>query len=178
MRRSTNIQRIAALLFVLASLQACASGTQLISEPADASAVTGVYTLYLYGCRYPDDLENVAFLVSERSKYPFEIYALDSRYKVKKGLPAREALAQADKFVKCSFHDTSGTQLRRIPDGSGGAIGFELKPLYLPYQVGEADVLLIGYSLKNGAVRTTIRLDPDVEKNQDASGDRGDRSGK
>lgn len=104
MAKVGTILSAAAVLLALSTLQASAADKQLKTESAGQAAITGAYTVLLYGCRYPDDIENAAILVSEGSKYPLEIYALDTRYKVKKGLDAQKALAEANAFVKCGVH--------------------------------------------------------------------------
>lgn len=153
----------AVLLLALSMSQASAAGKQLKTESAGQAAITGSFTALLYGCRYPDDIENAAILVAEGSKYPLEIYAPDTRYKVKKGLDAQKALAEANAFVKCGVHTVWQTQIRRILDDDGGTVGYEVRPLYFPYDVGAADVLLISYALKDGRVMAYIRLTPEME---------------
>ncbi len=110
-----------------------------------------------------DDIENAVIPVPEESGYPVEIYALDTRYKVRKDLDAQKALAEANAFVKCGVHAVWQTQMRRIQDDNGGTIGYEVRPLYFPYDVGAADVLLISYALKGGKVSAYIRLTPEME---------------
>jgi hypothetical protein len=132
-------------------------------EPAKPSEVTGTYTLLLYGCRYPDDLENVALLDKEGDPYTIEIYAPDSRYKVKTGLTAEEALKQAEQFVKCSVH-YQGTRFSKIPDPAGGIAGYEARGLYSPIRFGMYDVLNVQYVVRDDKIVVYIKLDPDVEK--------------
>ena len=163
MTKVRTILVAAALLLALSAPQAFAAGKQLKTESAGQAAITGNYTVLLYGCRYPDDIENAAILVSEGSRYPVEIYAPDTRYKVKKGLDAQKDLAEANEFVRCSVRRVWQTQIRRILDDADGAIGYEVRPLYYPYDVGSADVLLISYALKGGKVRAYIRLTPEME---------------
>ena len=163
MTKVRTILAAAVLLLALSAPQAFAAGKQLKTESAGQEAITGNYTVLLYGCRYPDDIENAAILVSEGSRYPVEIYAPDTRYKVKKGLDAQKALAEANEFVKCSVRRVWQTQIRRILDDADGTIGYEVRPLYYPYDVGSADVLLISYALKGGKVRAYIRLTPEME---------------
>jgi len=43
-----------------------------------------------------------------------------------------------------------------------------VRPVYFPYDVGAADVLLISYSLKGGKVRVHIRLTPEMENRRDS----------
>lgn len=174
-----NLFRMAAFLVIVAALQACVAGKQLVTTGADPRAIAGTYTLLLYGCHYPDDIKNVAVLLDERSRYPLEIYDLDTSYTVKKGVPAQEALKEADSFLRCTTHRIWQMQLRRIPDDSGGTIGYEVRPLYAPYEFGFPDVLMISYSLRNGKVRTYIRLDPNVEREIESSGsDKSSRDNK
>ena len=143
MKRNQTIQSAALTLLLTAMLTACMAGKRVDTTAAEPTTVTGTYTLLLYGCHYPAEVDNVAILVAENSKYPLEIYDLDTSYRVKKGVPAQQALTEADSFVRCSTYRIWQTQLRRIPDGSGGTVGYELRPLYLPYEFGFPDVLLI-----------------------------------
>ncbi len=140
-----------------------AEGKELRTEPAGRENINGSFTAYLYGCRYPDDIENAAILVSEGSRYPLEIYSPASRYKVKKGLSAQQALAEAKAFVKCGVHTVWQTQVRKILDDKGGIVGYEVRPLYYPYEVGSADVLFISYALKSGMITAYIRLSREME---------------
>ncbi len=158
------------LLMLGVVLTACVPGKQLLARAADPAEVKGAYTLLLYGCHYPGDIKNDAILVAEGSRYPLEIYDLDTSYKVKKGVPARQALSEADSFVRCSTHRIWQTQLLRIPDDSGGTIGYEIRPLYLPLEFGVPDVLMVSYALKDGTVRAYIKLDPNVEKELEDTG--------
>ncbi|MGE5172289.1 MAG: hypothetical protein ACM3MD_00515 [Betaproteobacteria bacterium] len=172
-----NIQYTGAMLLMLgAILTACVPGKQLITRPADPAEVKGTYTLLLYGCHYPADIKNVAILIDEGSRYPLEIYDLDTSYKVKKGVPAQQALSEADSFVRCSTHRIWQTHLLRIPDDGGGTIGYEIRPLYLPLEFGLPDVLRVSYALKDGMVRAYIRLDPNVEKELEESGSKKQNS--
>lgn len=168
----------AAFLILAAALAGCMAGTQLYPSAADTAAVEGSYTLMLYGCHYPEDITNLAILVSDSSKYPVEIYDIDTSYKVEKEVPAQQALQRADSFLKCTTHRIWQTVIRRIPDDRGGTIGYEVRPLYFPLEFGQADVLLTSYSLRDGKVKAYIRLDPDVENMLNGSGDTNERDHK
>jgi len=170
MKKPKSIVSMTFTLFLAVLLQSCASGLHLLSMPAEPADIGGTYTLLLYGCHYPNDVKDVALLVDEGSKYPLEIYDIDTSYKVKKGVPAKQALSEAESFIRCSTHRVIGTQIRRIPDGSGGTIGFEVRPLYFPLDFGFPDIMLITYTLKDGTVRSYIRLDPNVESAIESSG--------
>jgi len=167
MKQLKNMIGFSALLLVTILLQSCMTGTQLITTPVDQKLISGTYTLLLYGCHYPDQIENVAILVDDNSKYPLEIYDIDTSYKVKKGVPAQQAITEADSFVRCSMHAVWQTQITRIPDDSGGTIGYEVRPLYKPIEFGMPDVLLISYSLKDGKVRAYIRKSSQVRDHGD-----------
>jgi hypothetical protein len=175
-----NLGKKGSILFILilaAGIQACVPGNQLWTSAAAPDEVKDTYTLLLYGCHYPAQINNVAILVAGNSKYPVEIYDLDTSYKLKKNVPAPQALAEADSFVRCSTYRIWQTQLRKIPDDSGGTIGYEVRPLYIPYEFGMPDVLQISYSLRNGVVRVYIKVDPDVKRAIEASGgDKGSSS--
>jgi hypothetical protein len=170
MKSSKRVLSAAAFLVFAAALTSCMTGIQLTTSAADPAAVTGTYTLLLYGCHYPDDAQNVAFLVSDSSKYPLEIFDLDTSYKVKTNVPAQQALQEANSFLKCTTYRLWQTKLERIPDDSGGTIGYEVRPLYLPWEFGKSDIMLISYSLRDGKARVYIKLDPDVERAIEASG--------
>jgi hypothetical protein len=164
------------LIIFLATLTACVPGTTLLTKEAKPDEVKGTYTLLLYGCHYPDDVKDVAFLIDEGSSQPFEIYDIKTSFKVKKGVPAQQALSEAEAFIRCSMRRVSYTGFRSIPDGAGGILGYEVRPLFFPTEFGYADIMLINYSLlKDGMIRVYIKLDPGVEKQIDASG--GDQSG-
>jgi hypothetical protein len=166
-----NLLMITSQLVLIFTLQGCIAGTQLIPKSADPAGLKGTYTLLLYGCRYPDDIENMAILVDEAGPYPVELYAPDFMYKVKRGIPAAQALAEAEAFITCGFHKTWQSRFRKISDATGGTIGYELKPLYVPWEIGIPEVLLSSYSLKNGKVTVYIELDPLLKRrNEGGSG--------
>jgi len=173
MKRIRIISGLAVLLLATVFLQSCITGVELRTRPVDRARISGTYTLFLYGCHYPDQVENAAILVDENSKYPLEIYDLDTSYKVKKGLSAQQALAEADTFVRCSTHSIWLTQVVRIPDDVNGTIGYEMRPLYHPLEFGFSDVMTIGYRLQDGKVRTYIRKVPELERMPGAGDERG-----
>ena len=151
-------------LLILFALNACVPGIQLQTTTYDPQKIEGTYDLYLYGCRYPDDYEHAAFLISPNAKYPVELYVRDTSYKVQKGLKAEKALSEADTFVRCGNHTVEETRVHRIPDGSGGTIGYEVLPRYPFTDRSGGDPLLVSYSLKEGKVIINIRLSPEVER--------------
>ncbi len=168
-----RIRRGMLLILLGLSLFPACTGVQLMTSPADPEQVRGTYTVYLYGCHYPADIENAAFLLSQDAKYPFELYTLTSSYKVRSGLQAGEALAEAAAFLRCGMHDVWYTRLRRIPDDSGGILGYEMVPVFRPYDVGIEDPLIITYALRNGTVRVGIQPNQQRDRDTRLSDDHG-----
>jgi hypothetical protein len=160
----------AAFLLLATIVVACVPRVHLTPSAANPAEMAGTYTLLLYGCHYPSDVKNVALFVLEGSKYPLDIFDLETSYKVKKGLTAQQAMTLANPFVRCSTYSVWQTQLRKIPDGSGGIVGYELRPLYRPYELGAVNVMNISYYLKEGKVVTYINMDRDVERDLEAPG--------
>ncbi len=152
------------LLALLAlSLGSCALGNRLEMKNASDSDLTGNVDLILYGCTFHDDLETLAILVKENSPFGFEPYAPDFKYRVIKGFPAKDALKEAEKFVNChnAFHRA---QLSRLSDAKGDTLGFEVRPLYLPFVFGVDDALYADYRIIDGKVVVKIRLLPSIER--------------
>ena len=152
------------LLGVVLVLQGCTFGMQLQTKTADPTSISGTYDLMLYGCRYPDDLEHAAFLISPDAKYIVSLFVPDTSYKVKKGLTADKALSEAEAFVRCGNHTVTETRVHSIPDGSGGILGYEVLPRYPFTDIGGSDPLLVSYSLKEGRIIVYIQLSPEVER--------------
>jgi len=153
------------VVFVIAlSLVGCAVGTQLHSVTADPKTITGTYDLYTYGCRYPDDIEHAAFLIVPEKANMIDFYVPATSVKVKRGLPAEQALAEADQHVRCGVRTVEEIRVHRIPDGSGGTLGYEIVPRYPFTDEGGKDPLDVSYSTKNGKITVYIRLKPDVDR--------------
>lgn len=136
----------------------------LRTESAEVSAINGSLTLILYGARFADDIETIVIFDIEGDKYYFEPFAPDFDYKIKRGVQAKEALAEAQKFV--SFHHAFWRyQLSRILDPNGNIIGYELRPLYNNFDYGRSDVMDVYYWLNEGGkIKVTIRLVPEIER--------------
>lgn len=132
-------------------------------QEAKTDEVKGTFNLILYGARHLNDLETIAILYPEGGRYTIEPYAPEFDYTVKKGVPAKEALKEAEGFVSGN-PDFRSSQLSRIVDDKGNIFGYEVRPLYMPFVYGVFDVLDVGYSIKGNKVIVTIRLSPLVEK--------------
>jgi len=164
MKATRHFLDVAAALIVIFTIQGCSLGTQLRTESADPNGIEGTYDLFTYGCRYPTDIEHAAFLIAPEKAGMVEFYVPDTSYKVKRGIPADEALAEANKHVRCGVRKVVAIRIHRIPDGSGGTLGFEVLPRFSATEVGAVDPLDVSYSLKDGKITVYIRLSPDVEK--------------
>jgi hypothetical protein len=135
----------------------------LRTEEIKEGDVKGVFTLILYGARDINDIETVAILDLEGDRYTLEPYAPAFDYKVKKGLSEKAALDEAHKFI--SYHNAFyRPQLSRILDDKGNTIGYEVRPLYMPFVFGRSDVLEVDYWLRGEKVKVNIRILPSIEK--------------
>lgn len=151
------------VLLVPLFLSSCAPGVYLKTSSVQPAEIRGTYTLILYGGRYSNDIENVAILAKEGTGDTFEVYAPDFDFKVRKAVPAEEALETAQHFV--GFHHAfRRAQLSGILDAKGAVIGYEVRPLYSPLDFGYADVLDIVYTLQNDKVTVRIRLIPELDR--------------
>ena len=155
--------RYLVMIFAVLMLNSCMTGKRLEIHGAVPSDLQGTYTLILHGCRHPNDLENLAILYPEGGPITFEIYALKTAYQINKGLPADEALKQAEKFLTCNV-DYWKAQLSEIVDQNGAIMGYELRTLYAPIKFGMMDVLDVNYWLRDSKVTVYIKLDPVIEK--------------
>ncbi|HSB51456.1 MAG TPA: hypothetical protein VLD40_02245 [Dissulfurispiraceae bacterium] len=152
------------LMLLFASLLcSCVMAPVLRTQTANPAEVTGTFTVLLYGARYSDDIETVAILDREGDPYTFVIQAPEYDYKVIKRMNADEALSRATEFV--SFHPSfRNAYLSRILDPAGGPIGFEVRPLYLPMEFGNSNVLDVQYRISDGTVTVWIELTPEVRR--------------
>jgi len=150
-----------ALLVILIS-NSFALEKPLKTEDAKIDEVTGIFTLILYGGRYLDDIETIAILDKEGDQYTFEPYAPEFDYRIKRGVPAKEAFVEAKIFVS-SHSSFRRAQLGKIIDDKGDIIGFEVRPLYFPTTYGLSDVLDVDYWLKDSKVIVKVKIKPSVE---------------
>lgn len=163
-RHFTAVLSALVMCFCLETTAAGSPSKPLRTMAAESTDVTGTFTVILFGASHKDDLETVAFLDREGDRYEFAPFAPEFDYRIRPGLPAEDALAMAYKFV--NFHPAFWTsRLSNIFDPQGNSIGFEVKPLYLPFVYGTSDVLDIHYWPKgDGRIKITIRLTPALER--------------
>jgi hypothetical protein len=161
-------------IILLLAVGSCASGPGIHTQKAGIDEVTGRYTLILYGCNYFDDLATVAILAKEGGKYTFAPYAPEFNYRIIKGLPAKEALGRAEKFVNCNS-SYKNSILTGIVDPEGHTLGYELRPLYFTFVYGTDDVLNTFYWIRDGKINVSIRLKPSLERHLENGGKERDR---
>jgi len=156
---------ILVIIFWLGTLiiKSFSRGKSLRTVPAQSNAITGMYTLILYGGKHSNDLETVVILGKEDGRYTFEPFAPEFKYTIKKGVPAKEAIAEAEKFVSWhnSFHRS---EIRGIIDDKGNTLGYEIRPLYLPITFGAEDVADVNYKMEADKIIVHVRLNPSIEK--------------
>jgi hypothetical protein len=162
------VKRYGNILFLLAIFlfsvnHAFALSEHLQTEEVKEDAVKGVFTLILYGARDIGDIETLALLDIEGDEYTLEPYAPAFDYKIKKGLSEKTALNEAYKFI--GYHNAFlRPQVSKIIDRKGNTIGYEVRPLYIPFVFGRSDVLEVDYWLKGDTVRVTIKIALSIEK--------------
>lgn len=153
------------LIFWLATriLKSYSRGAQLKTVPLSAADIDGMFTLILYGGNYSNDLETVAILGRENDRYTFEPSAPEFNYTVRKGVPAKDAIAEAEAFISrhTSFHQS---KISGIVDKSGTMIGYEFRPLYLPITFGAEDIIDMNYTMEANKVIVYVSLNPSIEK--------------
>jgi hypothetical protein len=151
------------MAFLTASVGCAVQGKRIQTESLKAGDTSGVFDLILYGGNYGDDLETAAFLDRQGDGFYFDIYAPEFNYRTIKGLTFEEGLDKAREFVSqnTSFHQF---KLTSIVYDKSLVIGYEVRPLYLPYAYGTDDVLDIWYAAKGNKVVVTVRLKPSVER--------------
>lgn len=165
-RKSGRRRQLAALLVGAAVvLTACAPGIRLDSRTGGPSELPeGTYTLFFYGCGHAQRIDNVVIIAPEGRGWTHEIHGPKFEYTVRTGVPAADALAEADRFLRCSVYYRK-TILRSMVAPDGRTLGYELRPLYLPYDFGREDVFLNDFRLKDGnRVVSYIQLEHSVER--------------
>jgi len=150
---------LSALLFCFS----CTPGIRLQTKEVRDTEATGTYTTIFFGCTFNDDLESVAFLDRDGDRYTMAPYAPDFRYRVIKGMDAKEAFSKAEGFLHCST-SFQGLRLREIIAPGGERVGYEIRPVYYAFVYGAGDLISVDYWLKGDTVVVQISLTPWAEK--------------
>ncbi|HIJ59725.1 MAG TPA: hypothetical protein HPP56_03810 [Nitrospirae bacterium] len=149
---------LAQLLFV-SNLQA----SNLILKDASEVEIKGNFNLLLYGGRNGSDIETIAFLDIVDDEYKIELFTPEFNYKKEENKTAKDALLRAKGFV--SWHSSfMNFAIRKIITDKGDLIGYEVKPLYLPFEFGISDVFDNTYWLRDKKAVIFIRLLPSIER--------------
>ncbi len=158
MKRNFHTASIALVIMVLAMASySCSAGRYLKTETATGEEITGVYTLIFYGGTSANDISTLAILAKEGTPYSFEVFAPEFNYRIIRGIPAKEALEKAEKFV--SFHpDFWKIQLSKILDDKGGTVGYEVRPLYNPSVYDKSELPDVYYKITDGKVTVYIKF--------------------
>lgn len=139
------MRAVLVLLFIVAGSGCAGSLKQEIhTEDVNENDITGTYSLIFCSGWYEADRIAVALLGNEDSPYSLEPYGPDFDCSTLRHLAAKEALARAYNFER-SNPDFAGAQFSRILDGSGGIVGYEMRPLYLALRYGAPDIYDIYY---------------------------------
>ena len=163
MRRTiANCVLLLAVCAVSMILASCATGNYLQTEESSSVEMKKTYRLILYGGRFSDDMETMAILDKEGDTYEFIVYASDADYRIKRKVPGKKALEEAEKFVRF-HHSFHRSLLSRILDHSGATIGYEVRPVYFPAGVGFSDVIDVYYRIEGKTVLVKIQLRPEAE---------------
>ena len=164
-----NISVLITLLFIFwlgtRIIKSFSRGRSLKTVPSSVTAINGLFTLILYGGKHSDDIETIAILGKENDRYTFEPFAPEFKYTVKKGVPAKEAVAEAESFI--SRHNSFWqSKISGIVDERGNILGYELRPLFFPISFGAEDVIDVNYKMEANKVVASISLNPSIEKKQ------------
>lgn len=141
-----------------------------INSPQEDKANT--YRIILYGGNYLDDLETLAILDLEGDGFTIEPYVPDYVYTEKSEMSLKEALHYGESFVK-DHPSFLRSKLKKIVDGYGSTLGYELRPLYNPLRYGVMDVLMVDYLKTGDRIIVNIDLRPSVERQIENEGDEG-----
>lgn len=174
------MKKVFVIILLISLLSGCnfsllrGSGLAIIPiTDRDITDSTENFTLILYGANHSDDLKTIAILDKEGDGYEFEPYAPEFEYKTKKHLPAQEALSEAGKFVSW-HHSFQDIRLSKLLDKNGSVTGYEVRPLYYPFDLGLSEVLDVDYIPKGSKIIVRIRLSKSVEeKISGANGKKG-----
>lgn len=162
---TTRLFAVVILSTILFAVSACSGGKYLRAVPIHSfEEITGNFTVILFGTAEYDGLETVAFLDREGDSYEVVPHAPDFQYSASMNNRGKEAFEKALHFIS-SHHAYNTYQIRRILDRDmNRTIGYEVRPLYLPFVYGYADVLYVDYWFTgDGSVSVSIKLKRSVE---------------
>ncbi len=130
---------------IIFGVSACGGGLSTKAVPEIAMDIS-LFTVILYGMETPYDVETIAIL--DRADDSFQIIPDGSKhnYRIHADLEAEKALAKVQEFFQRSVI-LSRIEKREISGPEGQILGYEIRPLFMPSQVG-SDRLHTSYYLK------------------------------
>jgi len=155
-------------VFLLAlSLAACAGGNRILktAQQKDPLPDTGPVRLILYEGNAPSDPRKLA-IIEVDDAWEITPWGRERLYRVFRAGNAREAADEAVAFLK-QHRSAMGTETRTLFSPDGGVIGYELRPLYQPIELGQADVLSVVYradATEAGKIEVHIDLKESVRE--------------
>lgn len=137
--------------------------SNLTLKEVSEGEIKGTFNLLLYGGRHGNDIETIAFLDIIDDDYEIELYTNDYNYKKVMSVTDKDAIQRAKTFV--SWHSSfMNYSIRKIITNKGGLIGYEIKPLYMPFEYGLTDVFDNSYWLRGKKAVISIKLLQSVER--------------
>jgi hypothetical protein len=144
-------------VFIGLSLAGCGLRPGLNTGPAATGEISGTYNVIYFGANFAADYETVAILDVAGDSYEIVPYAPEFRYRVKKDVPAKEALAGAEHFAGqiTGFHQM---RYSKILDPGNKVVGYEVRPLYYPTNFGLDDLIDVYYWVKDDKIMVDVTL--------------------
>ena len=152
-------------LFLLLAVACAITGKGLTTRLAREGDVgDGPFTVILYSTSEYSFLQTAAFLDIEGDGYELQPFGASFKYTLIKGLAGSKAVERAREFI-VSRVVYNKLELRAIMGPAGTVIGYELRPLLLPINYGQSDVLDIYYDLgQEGRITVYVRLKDSIKR--------------
>ncbi|UCD35017.1 MAG: hypothetical protein JSU90_12110 [Nitrospiraceae bacterium] len=140
----------------------CAGFNAIQTTAAEEAEVSGSFTVILFGANISNDPRTLGVLDLEGDDYTFIPSARKDDYLTRKGVTAKEALAEARYFTGRYSYFLSH-QLKKIIDPEGNVIGYEIRPLFHTRKFGAADILDVNYRLSGKEVMVSVNIKKSIE---------------
>ncbi|MFQ3573256.1 MAG: hypothetical protein SNJ53_01330 [Thermodesulfovibrionales bacterium] len=157
------MKKLPTVFFAFFMLINSASAFTLDTKEISVEEIKGRFDVILYGGRHGNDLETIAYLDPLYDEYQIQIFAPDFDYRIVHSKDDKTAIDVAQKFT--GWHSSFMRFIySKIITPDGKIVGYEVKPLYLPFVFGRSDVFDISYRLKDKKVIITIKLLHKIER--------------
>lgn len=136
---------------------------EVILKECKTEEINGKFNVILYSNSFINDPET--FIVFEKIDSNFKIvpYAPKFKYRIFENLSSEAAL-NISKEVLLNPTAVSSIKCSIIKSYSGDILGYELKPIYLPWIFGILEPLETIYKKDGNEIKIFIRLNPRVER--------------